>query len=349
MEERETPLKLGYSMPAEWEKHEATWLSWPKNHDSFPDEILRGVEEAYVKMVNSLSMVEKVNILIYSAADEESVAMKLEEESINRKNVNFHRIKTADVWFRDYGPLFIKRNSSHGRDVAYTHWKFNAWGNKYDDLKADANVPKLMPLQSMKHFDAPMVLEGGSIDVNGMGACLATEQCLLNNNRNPELDREEIEKNLYDYLGVKKMIWLKRGVAGDDTDGHVDDVARFVSEDTVVCAVENDKKDENYAALKENYNILRNAADQDGKRLNVARLPMPGKVEYMGQRLPASYTNFYIANDTVLVPIFNDRNDVAAMKILKGLFSSRKIEGVDCRELVCGFGGVHCVTQQQPA
>ncbi len=339
------PFELGYRMPAEWEKHEGTWISWPKNSDSFPNEIIEEVEKTYIQMITELQKHEKVNLLIDDGISEKIVRELFQLNKMSTSNLILHKIHTSDVWFRDYGPIFVTKDGK----VAFTHWKFNAWGNKYEDLVLDTDVPTRMPLSDFKGFDVPIVLEGGSIDVNGLGACLTTEQCLLNKNRNPQLSKDQIGKYLHDYLGATNLIWLKEGIAGDDTDGHVDDLARFVSKDTVVCAVEENKEDENYNALKSNLAILRKSKDQDGNKINVVPLPMPKPVIYEGQRLPASYTNFYIANETVLVPIFKDENDKKAIEILQKLFPDRKVIGINCRELVYGFGAIHCVTQQQPS
>ena len=336
-------------MPAEWELHEGTWISWPKNPDSFPEELLPAVENAYVEMIRALSPNEKVNLLVDDSAEEERILKILGPSGINGPNVVIHKIRSSDVWFRDYGPIFITRKKGTGKEVAYTHWIFNAWGNKYDDLKADTSILNQMPMKGLQGFEVPMVLEGGSIDTNGKGTFLTTEQCLLNKNRNPSLTRGEIERYLIDYLGASKIIWLKDGIEGDDTDGHVDDLARFVNPNTVLCAFEDNANDPNNAALMENFNLLKDATDQDGNKLNVVKLPMPGPVAYNEIRLPASYSNFYIANNTVLVPIFGDKNDSKALSIISGFFSDRKVIGINCRALVYGFGAIHCVTQQQPS
>ncbi len=345
MDNDKTPFELGYSMPAEWERHEGTWIAWPKNRDSFPEEIIGSVEKTYLEMISALHKSEKVNLLVDDKRMEERVKALLERNKA-QSNVVIHRINTADVWFRDYGPIFIAKKGSG--EVAFVHWKFNAWGAKYDDLVEDTHVPEKLPLERFKRFDAQMVLEGGSIDTNGEGTLLTTEQCLLNTNRNPDFTKEDIEKNLRDYLGATNIIWLRGGIVGDDTDGHVDDIARFVNKDTVVCCIENNKKDENYLPLEVNMKLLERAKDQDGKRLKVVTLPMPNPVVYRNQRLPASYANFYMANNVVLVPVFNDENDAEALRILQGLFHRRKVIGINCRELVYGFGSLHCVTQQQP-
>ncbi len=349
MPEKKTPLQLGYRMPAEWEPHEGTWISWPKNPDSFPSELLPEVERTYVEIVRALHKSEKVNLLVDNSKQEERVLGMLGSAGISGNNIIVHKVATSDVWFRDYGPIFVTRNSDGSKEVAYTHWIFNAWGNKYDDLKADYGVPNKIPISHMPGFEIPVVLEGGSIDTNGQGTLLTTEQCLLNKNRNPNLTREEIEKYLKDYLGASKVIWLKEGIAGDDTDGHVDDLARFVSSDTVLCAVEENEEDENSKALRENFELLKRATDQEGRRLKVIKLPMPSPVVYNGTRLPASYSNFYIANNTVLVPVFGDKNDAKALEIIGSAFSSRMVIGINCKALVYGFGAIHCVTQQQPS
>ena len=336
-------------MPAEWELHEGTWISWPKNPDSFPKELLPNVEKAYVEMIRALSQNEKVNLLVDDPEEEKRILGILGSVGINSANVLIHRIRTSDVWFRDYGPIFITRKNGAGKDIAYTHWVFNAWGNKYDDLKADTNVPNQMPKEGLQGFEVPMVLEGGSIDTNGKGTFLTTEQCLLNKNRNPSLSQSQIEKYLSDYLGASKIIWLKDGIEGDDTDGHVDDIARFVNANTVLCAFEENSNDPNSTALIANFNLLKNATDQDGNKLNVVPLPMPEPVIYNGIRLPASYSNFYIANNVVLVPIFGDKNDAKALDTISRFFQGRRVVGINCRALVYGFGALHCVTQQQPA
>jgi len=340
-----TPAQLGFSMPAEWAKHDSTWLSWPKNPLTFPLEIVAKVEAAYVAMIEALAAGERVDLLVDDARTEDRVRSML-----SAKNVAFHRLKSADVWMRDYGPIFV-RKGGRGREVAATKWEFNAWGGKYDDLLPD-NETGLEVARStgLRIFEPGIVLEGGSIDANGRGSLLTTEQCLLNKNRNPELGKAQLERLLHDYLGVDAVVWLGEGVAGDDTDGHVDDIARFVDEDTVVCMSEPDPGDVNYAALKRDRAMLAGHKDKAGRRLEVIPIEMPRAVEGDGSRLPASYANFYIGNSAVLVPVFGDaRRDSAALETLSECFQGRRIVPVDCRELVYGFGGIHCVSQQQPA
>ncbi len=356
----QTPKSAGYRMPAEWERHEATWLSWPKDPVTWPGRVPQA-EEIFIKMITVLSPHETVNLLVNDAKTEENVSKRLKAAGTDLKNVKIHKIVTVDSWIRDYGPIFIIRErkgvrplDSRGltpfREIAYTDWIFNAWGGKYADLAKDNVIPeKLEPVLKIPRFETRLVLEGGSIDVNGSGTLLTTEQCLLTNTRNPHLSKEGIEKALSDYLGIKHVIWLGEGIVGDDTDGHVDDIVRFVGPKTVICALEEDEHDANYPMLKENYERLKQAVDQDGKKLEVIPFPMPGKVMSDEGRLPASYANFYIANHVVLVPVFGHKNDKFALAILKEMFPKREIAGIHCEPLVWGLGAIHCVTQQQPA
>jgi len=337
-----TPFELGYRMPAEWEKHEATWLSWPKDPLTFPPEIIGRVEETYVEMIGALQTAERVELLVDDSEMEERVLSLIPE----KKNLTFHRIKTSDVWMRDYGPIFVKNS----QNIAATKWIFNAWGGKYDELLGDnESGEKVCKETGLQIFEPGIILEGGSIDVNGKGSCLTTKQCLLNKNRNPSLDSNQIEKYLHDYLGVTNPIWLERGIEGDDTDGHVDDIARFVGERKIVCMIEDNVGDENHRALEENYEILKHSLDQDGNPFEVIPIKMPEKVIDSEGRLPASYANFYIANDAVLVPIFGVGTDEQALSSISALFPRRKVVGINCRELVYGLGGIHCVTKQQPS
>lgn len=327
-------------MPAEWQRHDATWLAWPKDPGTFPTNIISSVEEAYVKIIQALAPGEKVNVLV----DDEETEKKISSMLRIKGNVLFHRIKTCDVWIRDYGPIFIKNE-----DVAATKWIFNAWGDKYDDLKADnESGMKIAQSTGLKVFEPRIVLEGGSIEVNGLGSCITTKQCLLNNNRNPKLDADKISEYLREYLGVTNLIWLDYGISGDDTDGHIDDVARFIDENTVVCMFEQDSKDENCEGLNRNYELLRRARDQSGKKLNLVPIQMPPALASKDGRLPASYSNFYIGNAIVLVPTFNCPNDDEALGTLQQFFPDRKVVGIDSESLVYGLGAIHCITQQQP-
>jgi len=345
MSKARTPSELGFSMPAEWARHDSTWLSWPKNPLTFPPEALRKVEAAYVEIIEALAHGERVDLLVDDERAEDRVRSML-----STSEVAFHKIESADVWIRDYGPVFV-RKSGRGESVAATKWKFNAWGCKYDDLLMDdATGLEVARSTGLRVFETGVVLEGGSIDVNGRGALLTTEQCLLNKNRNPQLGKAQLERLLCDYLGAESVVWLGEGVAGDDTDGHVDDIARFVNEDTVVCMTEPDAGDVNHSALKRDFALLSRHKDGNGRRFEVVPIEMPRKVEADGGRLPASYANFYVGNSAVLVPVFGDaRRDTAALETLSEFFQGRRMVPVDCRELVYGFGGIHCVSQQQPA
>ena len=330
-------------MPAEWSRHGAVWLAWPHDPSTFISGVEK-VEETFAKIIELLHKDECVNLFVKDDSMKQRVSELLRSRKVDLNRIRFFEFDYADVWFRDYGPIFVK----HGRDLAMVHWTFNSWGEKYEELLKDAQIPhEINSVMNLRCFEPGIVLEGGSIDVNGKGTLLTTEQCLLNKNRNACLRKDEIEKFLKDYLGVTNIIWLKSGIAGDDTDGHVDDLARFVNPTTVVCGYEEDE-DENSEALRRNYELLCQSTDQDGKKLKVVKLPMPGKVAYDGKRLPASYTNFYIGNRTVLVPTFECENDKAAVSILQKLFPRRKVVGVNCMDLICGFGAIHCISQQQP-
>jgi agmatine deiminase len=336
----DVPLSLGYKMPAEWEPHEATWLSWPKNEETFPRKLLPAVEATYVEIVAALSRSERVNILVDDPKAEKRVSALLE----STEDVSFVKIPTADVWVRDYAPIYVK-----GKDLALTKWDFNAWGEKYDDLKPDDKSGwNIARWTGLRVFRPGIVLEGGSVDANGRGTLLTTEQCLLNPNRNPALSKEKVEGYLEDYLGASDVIWLGSGIEGDDTDGHVDDVARFVAADKVVCAIEDDPTDENHAPLQENRKVLAGHEDSRGRRLALTELPMPARVDSGFGRLPASYLNFYVATRDVLVPTFDCPQDETALRILGSLFQNKRITGIRCRKLVHGLGTLHCITQQAP-
>jgi len=342
-----TPRSLGYRMPAEWSPHRATWLSWPHSRDNWPTQ-LEEVRAVWVQMIRELSAVEQVYLLVNDEGSERNVAGRLKRAGAALDKVSLLRIATADVWMRDYGPTFVTRLTTES-PLALNDWIFNGWGGKYESYGKDERVAKeIAALLKVPVFDHPVVLEGGSIEVNGAGTCLTTEQCLLNKNRNPEMSRAEIEGLLKESLGVTRIIWLGEGIAGDDTDGHVDDIARFVDPHTVVCILEANPRDENYRCLQENYERLQSAGDQDGNKLNVVVLPCPSAIYSDGARLPASYANFYIANEIVLAPVFDDPNDGQALGVLRELFADRKVIGLRCNEVVVGLGAIHCVTQQEP-
>ncbi len=342
------PRGAGYRMPAEWEPHAATWLAWPHNLDTWPNDLER-VRETWSEMIRALVAGETVNFLVNDASSEAAAAAGLRHGGVDAGRVVFHRIPTVDVWIRDYGPTFITRAAPSGA-LAFVNWRFNAWGLKYPDYVADDTVPpRINESLGLPAFSPEIVLEGGSIEVNGAGCCLVTEPCLLNPNRNRGRGREDIEALLRSALGLRRIVWLPAGMAGDDTDGHVDNLARFVDPETVVCVVEEDPLDENHRALRENYRCLESVSDAKGRRLRVVPLPQPDPVTAGGTRLPASYANFYIANGVVLLPLYGGAKDRVALDTLAGLFPGRRVAGIDARALILGLGGIHCVTQQQPA
>jgi len=345
-------------MPAEWERHQGTWIGWPHNRSDWPGKF-DAIPWVYADIVRHLSRVEEVRIIARSARERTAARNILSRSHANLKNVRFHLWPTDRGWTRDSGPIFVRRDSAPDR-VALTDWRFNAWA-KYPDWKNDDQLPdrihkklklkKFTPVVERKGKPYHVVLEGGSIDVNGQGLMLTTEECLLSRvqQRNPGLSREELEHVFADNLGVQKVVWLGRGIAGDDTHGHVDDIARFVSPDTIVTVVEPSRADVNYEPLQENLRRLRQATDLHGRKLQIIDLPLPRPVVFQGQRLPASYANFYIANNLVLVPTFNDPHDRLALNILAGLFPGREVVGIHCGDFIWGLGAIHCMTQQQPA
>ena len=351
----DTPARLGYRMPAEWEPHAATWIAWPHNRDDWPGKF-GPIPWVYVEIVRHLHRAERVRILAQDAGAERRASSLLARGGVDLSRVDFFRFPTDRAWTRDFGPIFVKR----GGEVAATNWRFNAWA-KYPDWRRDDRVSGLIrralrlrewrPTAMVRGRRRRVALEGGSVDVNGRGTLLTTEECLLSpvQARNPGLTRGDVERVLADYLGVRKTLWLGRGIAGDDTHGHVDDLARFVNPRTVAIASEEDAGDENYEPLRENLRLLRGMTDQDGRRLRVVTLPMPDPVIFDGQRLPASYANFYVANGLVLVPTFNDAKDRVALSVLADLFPGRRVVGIHAVDLVWGLGTLHCMTQQEPA
>jgi len=350
-----TKKNLALRMPAEWEPHEATWIAWPHNESDWPGKFAC-IPHIYAEIVRNLARVEKVHVIVNDVAAEKRARKVLDECGALSNSVHFHRWPTDRVWTRDSGPIFVRS----GKKLAVTNWRFNAWA-KYPDWKNDDLLPdhigdllamgELLPASIKNSKIHRVVLEGGSIDVNGRGTMLTTEECLLSKKqqRNPGLSKKDIESVFEKYLGVRNVIWLGKGIAGDDTHGHVDDISRFVEPRTVVTAVEPNRRDMNHAPLKQNLKRLKSASDQDGRRLEVVELPMPSPVVQRGQRLPASYANFYIANGLVLVPIFGDQNDRIALDIIARLLPSRAVVPVYCRDFIWGLGAIHCMTQQQPS
>ncbi len=341
----DTPRLHGFSMPAEWEPHEALWLSWPHNKETFPH--LREVEDTYTAIIAALIKTEHICLFVPTPAVNRIVKGRLRAVGVNPDLVTIRTTAYGDVWIRDYGPTFVINRAL--RQGAMVRWEFNAWGGKYDNLVADGKIPAIMNRWlEFPVFAAGIVLEGGSIDVNGKGTVLTSRSCLLNPNRNPKLTEYDLEDLLKKYLGVVKVIWLNKGIVGDDTDGHIDDFARFTSPSTIVCAYEENPDDENYASLKENYELLLQATDQEENPFTVVKLPMPAPVKDGEERYPASYTNFFIGNGVVVVPVFSDPHDAEAIRILETLFPDRKVIGINARAMVEGFGTFHCATQQQP-
>jgi len=356
-EVKKTPRQLGYRMPAEWESHEATWLAWPHNPTDWPGKF-QCIPWLYVEIVRLLAERERVQLIVENMATQKRVSAMLERAGVHLDRVDFRRWPTDRGWMRDSGPIFV-RNSENW--VGLIHWRFNGWA-KYDDWHLDARIPgrvtNLLKLPAWKpevrlaqRRTHKVVLEGGSIDVNGAGMLLTTEECLLSDvqQRNPGVSREQLEKVFSDYLGIDQVIWLGRGIAGDDTHGHVDDIARFVAHDTVVAAVEADTRDANHDPLAENLRTLKAARTAGGKQFTVVELPMPRPIIFRKQRVPASYANFYLANGVVLVPTFHDPNDRIALNTLARVFPDRDVIGVHSVDLIWGLGALHCMTQQQPA
>ena len=345
------PAELGYRMPAEWEPHAATWLSWPRREGiSFPDSYDR-VVPALRAMVGALLESEPVNLNVWNGAHEAEARAAL--EGLPSEKLTFHVIPTNEPWCRDHGPIFLTR--AEDPRLAVVDWDYNAWGGKYPPCDLDEVVPtRVAEKLGLPVYYPHMILEGGSIEVNGAGALLTTEACLLNPNRNPHLSRGQIEQRLRDYLGISEILWLGDGIEGDDTDGHIDDIARFVGPNMIACAIEEDPEDANYELLHDNLERLKSMTDVDGRPFRIVTLPMPGVVGGTStdtrnlDRLPASYANFYIANNVVLAPVFGHANDQRAVETLQSVFSNRRVVPINCEPLVWGMGTIHCVTQQQP-
>lgn len=336
-------------MPAEWARHRGTWLSWPHKEASWPDKFDQ-IPGIFAEMVRHLGQGEDVHLIVADHQMEQGVRAVLDGARVPTHRVSFHLHPTNDAWCRDHGPLFLQREVAGRREELILDWGYNAWGEKYPPFDLDDVVPTRIGTELGIPVVSPgIILEGGSIEVNGEGTLITTEACLLNPNRNPHLNRGQIEGYLRDYLGVRKVLWLGDGIEGDDTDGHVDDLTRFVSRDTVVTVVEDDPGDVNYGLLMENLERLRRMSDQDGEPLRIVTLPMPRPVEHQGRRLPASYANFYIGNTVVLLPAYHPERDEIARTTLQDLFPSRLVVPIDCTDLVWGLGALHCLTQQWPA
>jgi len=343
-----SPRKAGYRFPAEWVKHEATWLTWPHKEESWPGKI-DTIYAPYCQFIKAVSEGEKVRI---NVNDEETKAFaieKLTEQGVDLSQIEFYFNPSNDAWCRDHGPAFLINPSAEPKKVI-VDWDYNAWGHKYPPYEQDDVIPTLIATQlDIPVFNPGIVMEGGSVEFNGAGAILTTKACLLNTNRNPHLSKEQIEEYLLECYGAEQVLWLGDGIVGDDTDGHIDDITRFVNEDTVLTVVESNPLDENYILLQENLNALQEMRLLNGKPLNIIKLPMPSPVIHEDTRLPASYANFYIANAAVVVPTFRDVNDEKALEIIRSVFPDRKVIGIDSTDIIWGLGSFHCLSQQEPA
>jgi len=344
-------------MPAEWEPQEAIWLSWPHNVETWPS-AFDPIPGVFAELAREIAESQLVRINVRDLEMEQQVSALLNTTRVEMANVRFHHNPTNDSWVRDHGPIYVVRDSSdesqpdsiHKRERAILDWEYNSWGEKYPPFDLDNAVPSRIAAEFGERFWTPnFVLEGGSIDVNGTGTLLTTTSCLLNSNRNPSRSQAEIEAILEEHLNVNHFLWLSDGITGDDTDGHIDDITRFVNRTTVVTALEQNSTDENYGPLKENRDRLRSMTIEDETPLAVIELPMPRAVYHENERLPASYANFLITNDKVLVPTYQCEADGLALEILANVFPTRKVVGINCTDLVWGLGAIHCVTQQMPA
>ncbi len=342
-----SPANAGYHFPAEWAHHTATWLSWPHKEESWPGKITT-IYKPYCEFIKAVSEGELVRI---NVANEQMSAFAKEQLQLvgaDLKRIEFYEFPTNDAWCRDHGPAFLINTDTKQKVIV--DWGYNAWGNKYPPYDLD----DVIPTKIGNHFNLPVyhpgiVMEGGSVDFNGKGTVLTTTACLLNQNRNPHLNQQQIEAYLQNYYGVEQILWLGDGIIGDDTDGHIDDITRFINEDTVVTVIEENKNDENYHILQENLQTLKTMRLLNGKQLNIVELPMPDAVYYDGQRLPASYANFYISNAAVVVPTYRSKNDEKALDILTTCFPDRKVIGIDSTDIIWGLGSFHCLSQQEPA
>jgi agmatine deiminase len=345
----DSPAALGYRFPAEWEPHAATWLAWPHKPETWPGKF-EPIPGVWAELVRTISRYEPVRI----CCGGETVMQQAQQLVGHLANVTLHDFATNDVWARDHGPMFLVPNNSAAAEAsslepALVDWEYNAWGGKYPPFDLDNAIPaQIATLLGMRRFTPGIIMEGGAVDGDGQGTLLTTEQCLLNPNRNPHLSREQVEQYLADYCGTRKVLWLGEGIEGDDTDGHIDELARFVGPATVVCSVEENPKDANHGPLGANFQRLMRMTDAAGTPLRVVPLPMPEPLYYDDQRLPASYMNFYIANGVVVVPTFDQPTDAAVLQRLTELFPQRHVRGINAVDLFWGLGAFHCITQQQP-
>ena len=342
-----TPHQLGYYFPAEFAPHIATWLSWPHKEASWPGKIER-IFPGYTLFIKYLSQSEKVRINANDEAMKEFALQKISETGADINNIEFFFHPTNDAWCRDHGPAFLINPHTEQKKII-ADWNYNAWGGKYPPYDKDDVIPTLIA----KHYHIPVyypgiIMEGGSVDFNGKGTVITSACCLLNKNRNPHLDQQQIEEYLIHFYGVEQVLWVDEGIAGDDTDGHIDDTVRFVNEDTVIAVIEENRNDENYALLQKNLQQLKQMRLLNGSQLNIIELPMPEEVIYEGQRLPASYANFYICNKYVIVPTFRCAKDEKALQIIQQCFNDREVIGIDSTDIIWGLGSFHCLSQQEP-
>jgi agmatine deiminase len=345
-----TPAEHGFSFPAEWNRHEGTWLSWPRPEGiSFPDRYQECIDNI-VEVIRTIAHYETVHINVPNSDYEEIVRSRLHYRRLFSRRVRFHHIRTNECWTRDHGPAFVVRRRRGAAQMAIVDWGYNAWGGKYPPYDADDAVPTRVGEElGLPVFHPGIVMEGGAVDFNGAGTILTTTSCLLNKNRNPGLSQPEIAEYLRAYYGQQHIVWLGEGIEGDDTDGHIDDLARFVDARTIVIGIEQDPADGNYRVLQQARKQLAKARDQQGRAFEIVELPMPRPVVYRKQRLPATYMNFYFVNGAVLVPVFGDaRRDESALRVLRQVLPKREVVGVNCRSLIWGLGAIHCLTQQQP-
>ena len=342
-----TPAELGYYFPAEFAPHTSTWLSWPHKEESWPGKIST-IFSCYAEFVKCVALGERVNINVAGETMKIFATNQLEVAGVDMNQISFHYFPTNDAWCRDHGPAFLINPNADVKKVL-VKWDYNAWGNKYPPHDLDNQIPiRIAAELGIPCFRPGIVMEGGSVEFNGKGTLLTSKACLLNENRNPQLNQAQIERFLQDFYGVNHILWVGDGIIGDDTDGHIDDITRFVNEDTVVTVVEENKQDENHLILKENLKMLKQMRLENGKQLNIVELPMPSPVIWEDQRLPASYANFYIANHAVVVPTFRNKNDQKALDILTQCFPGRKVVGVDSTDIIWGLGSFHCLSQQEP-
>lgn len=345
--QKATPKQLGYYFPAEFASHRATWLSWPHKEDSWPGKI-HAIYPYYAQFVKELTLSEQVCINVSDENMRRFATGHLQSAGVDLERVRFYFHPTNDAWCRDHGPAFLVNPHATLKKII-VDWNYNAWGNKYPPYDLDDVVPTRVAKElGLPVYYPGIVMEGGSVDFNGAGTLITSESCLLNPNRNPDLNRIQIEEYLYNYYGVDQVLWVKDGILGDDTDGHVDDTVRFVNEDTIIVVVEEDKNDENYLLLQKNLGDLKRMRLLNGRQMNIVELPMPDELFYEGQRLPASYANFYICNTSVIVPTFRGRKDQKALDIICGCFPDRKVIGIDSTEIIWGLGSFHCLSQQEP-